>query len=244
MVNGSRVSREHANPPDAVIETILTATLLGAFAGLAPGPYTTMVAGTGFERGFKPAARLALVPLVSDVPPLLVTALILENLSDLALTLLGLSGGIVVLYIGVRFLRLWRRGATPLDPEHPLPNPQCARFWHVALGTLVSPVPWLFWLIVGSPLMLRSWERSPGEGALFIALVFTVNISTATSLAWAASHTGRVIAVEWQKRVLGGVGVALVTAGMLLVYQAAVGDFQVLIDQQHTIRAMVEGRLR
>jgi threonine/homoserine/homoserine lactone efflux protein len=226
-----------------VIETILTATILGAFAGLAPGPYTTMVAGTGLERGFKPASRLALIPLISDVPPLIITALILETLNDVTLSLLGVSGGIVVLYIGVRFLKLWRRGVTPLDPDHPHSVPQSAKFWHVALGTLLSPVPWLFWLIVGSPLMLRSWARSPSEGILFICLVFGVNISTATGLAWIASHTRRLMAVRWQKRVLGGVGVALVAAGVFLVFEAAVGDFQSLIDQQERIRSIVEERL-
>ena len=226
-----------------MIETILTATILGTLAGLAPGPYTTMVAGTGLERGFKPAARLALVPLVSDVPPLIVTALILETLSEVSLSVLGISGGVVVLYIGIRFLRLWERGIAPLDPDHPLSAPQSAKFWHVALGTLFSPVPWLFWLIVGSPLMLRSWARSPTEGVLFIGLVFFVNISTATALAWIASHTRRLMAVQWQKRVLGGVGVALVAAGVFLVYEAVVGDFQALIDQQERVRSIVEERL-
>jgi threonine/homoserine/homoserine lactone efflux protein len=226
-----------------VIETIVIGSVLGMFAGLAPGPYTTMIAGTGLERGFKPATRLAFVPLVSDVPPLILTALVIETLSDSVLALLGVAGGLVVIYIGARFLRRSRVGPTPLDLEHPLPEPQSATFWHVALGTLLSPVPWLFWLIVGSPLMLRSWGRSPTEGLLFIGIVFTVNISTATGLAYAASHTRRILATHWQKRVLGGVGLVLVAAGLVLLIEAAIGDFQGLVEQQETIRSMVEDRL-
>ena len=38
-----------------MITTLFTALVLGLFAGLAPGPYTTMVAGTALERGFRPA---------------------------------------------------------------------------------------------------------------------------------------------------------------------------------------------
>lgn len=222
--------------------TILIAWTLGMFAGLAPGPYTTMVAGTALESGFKPALRLAFVPFVSDVPPLIVTALILETLSGPALTILGVSGSLIILYIGFRFLRQWRRGVLPVDPGHP-PVAQSAKFWHVALGTLVSPVPWIFWLAIGSPLMLRSWARSPTEGLLFIAIEFATNISTATGLAWAASHGRRILAVQWQKRVLGGVGVILVLAGLLLMYQAATGDFERLLERQETIRSMVEERL-
>lgn len=225
-----------------MITTILTALVLGILAGMAPGPYTTMVVGTALERGFRPAARLALAPLVTDVPPLVVTALVLERLSNAALTFLGIGGGLVVCYIGVRFLRSWRAGVVAVDPEHPVAVPS-ARFWHVALGTLLSPVPWLFWLIVGSPLMLRSWARSQTEGMLFIGIVFAMNIGTATGLAWGASHGRRFLAVEWQRRVLGGVGAVLVMAGAALVYQAATGDFQNLIDRQETLRSIVEDRL-
>lgn len=222
--------------------TIVVALVLGTSAGMAPGPYTTMVAGTALEKGFKPAFRLALTPLVTDVPPLLVTALILETLSGTALTVLGAFGGLAILYIGFRFLSQWRTGETPVDPEHPR-VPQSARFWHVALGTLVSPAPWLFWLIVGSPFMLRSFARSRTEGIVFVAVLFTTNMATATALAWGASHGRRILAPAWQRRVLGGVGVTLILAAAFLLYHAATGDFQSLISNQELLRDVVEEQI-
>lgn len=223
--------------------TIVIALILGSFAGLAPGPYTTMVAGTALEQGFRPAAQLALAPLIADVPPLVVTALILERLNGGALMVLGIIGGLMILYIGLRFLFRWRRGDLPLDPDHPHVPRQSARFWHVAVATAVSPVPWIFWLAVGSPLMLRSWSHSPAEGLLFIAVVFVTNIVTACGLAWAASHGRKVLSPRWQRRVLGGVGGVLVFAGVFLIYQAATGDFERLVERQAAIRSMVEERL-
>lgn len=224
-------------------ETILLAALLGAFAGLAPGPYTTMVAGTGRERGFRAALPLAFVPLVSDVPPLIVTALVLDTLPDALLPVLSALGGGVVVYIGVRFLRLRRGG--PAGEVSPLrrPLPQAARFWHVAIGTLLSPVPWLFWLVIGSPLLLRSWAESATEGLLFIGLLFGMNMSTATALAWAASRTRRLMAPRWRHRVLGGIGVFLIGAGSLLILEAATGDFGSALNRQGSIRDSFESRL-
>jgi threonine/homoserine/homoserine lactone efflux protein len=225
-----------------VAATILIALILGTFAGLAPGPYTTMVAGTALEQGFTPAARLALAPLVADLPPLVVTALILKRLSGGALMALGIIGGLMILYIGSRFLLRWRAGELPLDPDHP-DVPRSARFWHVAVATAVSPVPWIFWLVVGSPLMLRSWSHSAAEGLLFIAIVFVTNIVTAIGLAWTASHGRKLLSARWQRRVLGGVGGVLVFAGVVLIYQAATGDFERLVERQAAIRSMVEERL-
>jgi threonine/homoserine/homoserine lactone efflux protein len=224
--------------------TILTAVVLGAMAGLAPGPYTTMVAGTALERGFKAGFLLALTPLITDVVPMLVSALVLDRLSGMALTLLGITGGAIILVVGARFLRGHRppgsisEGGAQGSGGHQ--RRQSARISHVIASTLLNPAPWLFWLIIASPLLLRSWNRSQGEGALFVILLFLTNITTASLLAWLASHGRRVMNPNWQRRTLKGVGVVLILAGAFLCWQATIGNFQSLIDQQEAIRNVVE----
>lgn len=221
-----------------MITTILTAMLLGSFAGGVPGPYTTMVAGTALERGFKAGFRLAAVPLVTDIVPMLLTALILERLSWTALTLLGISGGVIVAGVGVRFVRRHGQGAELSDYD----RGQSASFGHAALSVFLSPAPWLFWLIVASPLMLGAWGRSWVQGVLFVVLLFATNIGTASALAWAASHGRRIMSEAWRRRVLRVVGSGLVVAGALLVWQAMEGNFQTLIEQQRSVRSIVEDR--
>ena len=228
--------------------TILTAVVLGTLAGLAPGPYTTMVAGTALEKGFKAGFLLALTPLVTDVVPMLVSALVLDRLNGLTLTMLGISGGAIVLVIGSRFLRGHSKGspatAGSLATDAGVPErsnrQQSAQLVHVIASTLLNPAPWLFWLIIASPLLLRSWNRGPGEGVLFVVLLFLTNIGTATLLAWLASHGRKVLNPDWQRRSLKAAGVVLMLAGAFLCWQATVGNFQSLIDQQEAIRSAVE----
>lgn len=225
--------------------TILTAVVLGTLAGLAPGPYTTMVAGTALERGFKAGFLLALTPLVTDVIPMLVSALLLDRLSGLALTLLGISGGAVILVIGSRFVRGHNKNPDVEKEPDPAkrtvqPRQQSAQVLHVIASTLLNPAPWMFWLVVASPLLLRAWNRSPGEGALFVGLLFITNISTASGLAWLASRSRKLLNPDWHRRSLKGVGVLLMLAGAFLCWQATVGNFQNLIDQQEAIRSAVE----
>lgn len=235
-----------------MIATIVTAFVLGCFAGLVPGPYTTMVAGTGLEKGFRAAVKLAFAPLVTDIPPLLVTALVLESLEGTALRVLGAAGGTVIGLVGVRFLRRHRPDRSVLESlergersaEAGLEGAQSATFGHVVLGTLLSPAPWIFWLVVGSPLMLRSWNRSPLEGVLFVVILFGTNIATATGLAWVASHTRGFLAGRWQRRILQVAGAGLVIAGGLLIWQALTGNFESLIRQQESVRDVVEEQTR
>jgi threonine/homoserine/homoserine lactone efflux protein len=220
--------------------------ILGTLAGLAPGPYTTMVAGTALEKGFKAGFILALTPLVTDVVPMLFSALLLDRLGGLALTLLGIVGGAIIVVVGVRFLRGHSKEAQPfLSEKDPAQDGigerrQSARVGHVIAGTLLNPSPWLFWLVIASPLLLRSWNRSPGEGVVFVALIFLTNITTASLLAWVASHSRKLMNPEWQRRILKAVGVTLILAGSFLCWQATVGNFQGLIDQQEIIRSVVE----
>jgi threonine/homoserine/homoserine lactone efflux protein len=220
--------------------------VLGSFAGLAPGPYTTMVVGTALEKGFKAGALLALSPLVTDIVPMLFSALLLGKLGGLALTLLGIGGGAIILMVGIRFLR-GSSGDTEVpvagvDPDRPLTNGgrQSARLGHVVATTLLNPAPWLFWFIVASPLLLRSWHRGPGEGILFIVILFLTNITTATALAWIASHSRRLLNPDWYRRALQGVGITLILAGSFLCWQATTGNFQAVIERQEAIKAVVE----
>ena len=233
-----------------MISTILAALILGASAGMAPGPYTTMVVATALERGFRPAARLALTPLVTDLGPLVTTALLLDVLNRTALTVIGVMGGLVVSVVGLRFLAHHRHPPEAGPEAGPEAEPeietlrQSAGFWHVALSAVLSPAPWLFWLVVGSPLLLRSWSRSPGEGVLYLVLLFGTNIGTATALAWGASHGRRFMTAPWRTWALRLTGVGLTLAGGLLVWQSLEGNFQAMVERQEDFRSFVEEQTR
>jgi len=218
--------------------SVLTAFVLGVFAGMAPGPYTTMVAATGFERGFRAAVPLAAAPLFTDLLPLLLTSAILTQLSAEALSVLGFVGGVAV--VGIGAMLLWRYGPGHAPPQEVHGAAPTVRLWHVVVSTSISPAPWLFWLSIASPLFLRSWAQSPLEGAVFLVVLFATNISSALSLAWVASHGGRVLDPSWRRVVLQGAGVALVVAGGWILLQAAKGDFGAITGSQDAMRAFMD----
>lgn len=216
--------------------TLLGAIILGCFAGLAPGPFTTTVVATAVERGFARAGRLALVPLVSDLPPLLATAFVLDRLPGPALTGIGVLGGVLISVIGVGFLR---RHTGSRGPTRQLDS---TSFWYVAAYLLFSPAPWIFWLVVGSPMWLAAWSRSPSQGGLFLVVLFATNIGTAMALAWGASHGSRLMSPVWRRWALRSAGTGLLLAGAFLLWQAVTGDFQAMVEGQRELRSFVEER--
>ncbi len=220
-----------------MLGTLLTAVVCGIFAGLAPGPYTTMVAASALERGFKAGARLAMVPLFSDLPPLLICALVLDRLNPSAFTFVGVFGGVVLIAIGLRF---YRRHSSPdphLIPDHAPPS---APFFQVVMSTILSPAPWLFWFVVAGPLMIRAANRSWHDAILYVVVLFVTNIGSATALAWLVSHSRSMVSPLWQRRTLSVVGVGLVAAGGFLLWQGFAGNFDDLIARQDALRGAVE----
>ena len=218
-----------------MLTTILTALILGTFAGAAPGPYTTMVIGTSLQRGFKEGFKLATVPLVTDILPLILTVFILESLGWTALTMLGITGGTLFAMVGVRFLR--HQGPAAMEGDEPF---QAANFGHAAASTFFSPAPWVFWLVLAGPLTLRALERSLTEGALFVGLLFATNIGTASILAWLVSRSRKLISLSVRHRVLQLAGIGLILAGGFLVWQAMEGNFQSMMDTQAGVREALE----
>jgi threonine/homoserine/homoserine lactone efflux protein len=199
-----------------------------------------MVTGTALERGFRAGAPLALTPLVTDLPPMFFSALLLDRLGWRALTALGVVGGAIILVVGIRFLRRNWSHDDRRAGEASGGRGSSAGLAHVLLSGLSNPAPWVFWLVVASPLLLRAWSRGPGEGLLFVVLLFGTNVTTALGLAWAASRTRILLNPRWHQRTLQAVGTTLVLVGALILWQSAVGNFQTLIDRQESLRSAVE----
>jgi threonine/homoserine/homoserine lactone efflux protein len=203
---------------------LLAGFILGLFAGLAPGPYTTMVAATGLERGFRAALPLALAPMVTDVIPMLATVFLLTSLNPGVVTAMGFLGGIILVGIGIRLLSQYVGKRAKTGPGEEAHAPPTIRFRHVVTSTLFSPAPWFFWLSIASPIMVRHWRVDWRQGAVFALAVYVTNMSSASSLAWAASHGRRVLAPYWRHRVLRFMGIGLILAGGFLIWQAATGS--------------------
>lgn len=228
-----------------MIGSAATATLLGLFAGLAPGPYTTMVAATGLERGFRVAGRIALAPLITDIAPLIAAVFVVSRLNWTALTVLGICGGLVVFTVGIRFLRAHHIPGLPFASSRVagarVRPPPSVRLRHVITTNLLNPAPWVFWFVVGAPLLLAHARASWSRGAVFLAVFFAVNISSALSLAALAARARSLLAPVAQRRVLFGVGLVLAGVGIAMIWQAFTGDFQAMIEGQELVRDMVDG---
>ena len=130
----------------------LTAGLvLGLSAGFSPGPLLMLVISETLHHGTRSGVRVALSPVVTDLPIVLATLLLLVKVSGYHGVLGGVSlaGGVFVFATGWDSIR-----TRPVQLDLPKEQPKSLR--KGVLTNFLSPHPYLFWITVGAPLLTKS----------------------------------------------------------------------------------------
>ena len=138
-----------------MITALATGAFLGLSCGLAPGPLLALVVAQTLRHGPREGCKIALTPLVTDAPIIVVALVLAAKLAELRplLGIVSLAGGAFVLYLAWDSLRPAR-----VDPEAPAEPP---RSWFKGILTnLLSPHPWLFWLTVGAAILAKAIDQS------------------------------------------------------------------------------------
>lgn len=219
------------------METLLLGSALGLFAGMVPGPFLTLVATTSLQNGLSAGLKVALVPLVTEIPVLVVSILVLTQLPESVLRWIGICGGVLVLYMA------WR---VEMDAKNPaLEDSEIASMKHhllrVALVGVLAPAPWVFWFLIAGPLFLNRWHVSPWHGIGFLLIFFSCFVGMMMLVAWAVASGRKKLSRKWYRRVLRGAGAVLAVLGCVLIWQSWVGNFGELVQPQRQIQDVVSG---
>jgi len=186
---------------------------LGLGAGLAPGPLLALVITTSLTRGFRAGLRVALSPLVTDSIMIAVSVLLVRELPARAAGVLGVVGGLYVVWLGVEALREAPVALEATDGPDPLRRG--------LLVNLLSPHPWLFWLTVGGSVVVSAWSEAPAYAVIFVVAFFAVMIGTKVVVAAVVATSRRALTEQGLHRAHRSAGALLLIAGLLLIAEFA-----------------------
>ena len=186
---------------------------LGLGAGLAPGPLLALVITTSLTRGFRAGLRVALTPLVTDSNMIAVSVLLVRELPARAAGVLGVVGGLYVVWLGVEALREAPVALEATDGPDPLRRG--------LLVNLLSPHPWLFWLTVGGSVVVSAWSEAPAYAVVFVVAFFAVMIGTKVVVAAVVATSRRALTEQGLHRAHRSAGALLLIAGLLLIAEFA-----------------------
>ncbi len=184
-----------------MIEILGAGAVLGLSAGLTPGPLLTLVVAQSLRHGMGEGVKVALSPLITDLPIIAVSLLVLAQVAGHAALLgaVSLAGSAFVARLGLEGL-----GSRSMALDPAAARPRSLRQGVVV--NLLSPHPYLFWITVGAPVMLKGYEQSPAAAAGFLALFYAGLVGSKLAVAVAAGSSRRFLAgpaYTWTMRLLG-----------------------------------------
>jgi threonine/homoserine/homoserine lactone efflux protein len=188
-----------------MVAALSAALVYGLTGGLAPGPLMTLVISQTLRHGVREGIKTALAPLITDGPIILLLLVFIDRIASIRplLAAIAIAG---VLYL----LRLaWESWNAP----HPSVQTGDAPPRSVLRGALVNflnPSPYLFWLTVGTPMLVNAWRHSLWAAVAAIVVFFVCLVGSKILLATILARSRERVVGRWYTAVMRTLAILLV----------------------------------
>ena len=190
--------------------------MLGVSAGFSPGPLFALVLSQTLRHGTREGCKVALSPLITDLPVLLGATFLLKELSSVKPLLGGISflGGLFLISMAYDAMR--SGGAEVACDEG---EPQSLMRGIVA--NTLSPHPYIFWTTIGAPTILRGWSFSPLAAVFFVVGFLGCLVSSKILLATLVGKSREFMAGPVYRNIMRVTGLLLLVYALLLMKEGA-----------------------
>lgn len=140
--------------------------LLGLSCAAQPGPFQAYLVARAARAGTGKSLPLAFVPFLSDPIVIAVVLVVLSQVPGILVQGLHLAGGLLVISLGLATLRDVRRESSSVLAHTELyPASGVLR---AALVNLLNPNAWIFWSVVGGPILVSTYRADPSRALAFL----------------------------------------------------------------------------
>jgi threonine/homoserine/homoserine lactone efflux protein len=183
------------------ITFLITGTVFGLTAGISPGPLLTLVITETIKHNKAEGIKVAIAPLLTDIPIIVITLLVLSKLAnfDPILGTIAILGGIFVAYLGYESIKT---KGLEIDIQNVKPQ-------SIKRGIIVnalSPHPYLFWLTVGAPITFKAYQSSLSAALAFIIAFYVLLVGSKVGVAMLVDKSRNFLKNKtyiWTMRILG-----------------------------------------
>ncbi len=200
-----------------MVAYLLQGIILGFAAGISPGPMLGLVISQTLRYGWRAGNIVALAPLISDMPIIILMVFVLGHLPPLMLHILSLLGGAFVIYLGMETIRNANAEVTVDKAVH------SGRVLLPAVATnLMNPHPYLFWATVGGTLFIQSFATAGIVASMvFVGSVYALLVGTKLGIAFLVSRSQSWLKGRTYHATLISSGMLLIGLGLLLGWEGA-----------------------
>ncbi len=182
-------------------------------AAITPGPLLVLIMSETVKFGRKAGIQIAFVPLISDLPIILISFLILSKLNQFNHILSGISiAGALYLFI------LAADNISVSSQQSPCRSSGNRAVFKGVIANYLSPHAYLFWLILGGPLLIQALSISVVHGMAFLGGFYFFIVGVKVLFAFIFARGIRLMERKSYHLILKISGVLLALMGIWLLY--------------------------
>ncbi|MBA7546180.1 hypothetical protein ES705_38563 [subsurface metagenome] len=188
---------------------------LGLIAGIFPGPLLTLVVSETFKYGQKEGIKLALAPLITDLPIVLASCFLIASLAnnDIILGIIAICGGVFLLFLAYENIRY-------KSSEAGLESKNTRTLQKGIIANFLNPHPYIFWILIGAPTIAKANEISLLTAVLFLLGFYFMLIGSKTVLALLTGKMKNILQQKTFVIIIRVLGVTLLLFAIVLFREA------------------------
>ncbi|AKB75014.1 transporter, LysE family [Methanosarcina lacustris Z-7289] len=195
-----------------IIEFLVMGSFLGLASGMSPGPLLAFTISETLQHGKWEGIKVAVSPLITDLPIILAVLYVLSHLtnSDFFIGIIAFFGASYLIYSGIESLKI-KKDSVELNVE---------KKDALKKGVIVNfgnPHPYIFWLSIGGPIILKSLNTHIWATILFIAGFYICLVGSKVVVALIVEKSKSFINSRYYFSIIRVLGIAQIVFGLTFI---------------------------
>jgi len=186
-------------------ELLFSGVIFGLVQGLTPGPLVTLVISETLKFGKAEGFKVAVSPLITDSTIILFAVFALSTLQGygVILGIISVFGACYLVYLGLENIRMRTKA-------HEVSIMKRDAFKRGIITNFLNPHTYLFWLLVGGPIIIRNIETNASTISFFLIGFYCLLIGSEMSIALTVDKSKQFIKSTYHSRIIQLLGIILI----------------------------------
>ncbi len=193
---------------------IFAAITLGVIEGVKPGPLMAVVISETVIHNWKAGLKVALVPLLTDGPVIILSVILYEllTINKTSQAIIGLLGTLILIWLGID---CFKKSNINFEEEESKEDHSLKKG---IITNLTNPNMYLYWILIGAPFLIDAYEINLSYPFLFVGGFFAAFIALKLIIAILVDNSKNFLNTTGYKRLLQFSGLALfIFSGMFFI---------------------------
>jgi threonine/homoserine/homoserine lactone efflux protein len=193
-----------------MVSTLVLGFLIGLTGALAPGPTLVATINASLAGNWTTGLKVSLGHIIIETAIFFLIILGLASVASPYTTAIAIIGGIALIIFGIMTIYGSRSASLSATPENATTSPYMAGL----LTSAANPYFWIWWLSVGSALLIKSLAGGLILAAVFMLGHWSADVSWYTFISTGISKGRTIFSDTTYHRIMAACGIFLVLFGL------------------------------